>query len=101
MILSAMFAASILLADTTPAAAAAAAAVSPPAAANTVSPATVTAAPKAAPANKPRVVCRTEAVTGSMFPKKTCYTTDQMAQRRQDERQNLEHMQNNLGLTAK
>jgi len=96
-----MFAASILLADTTPAAAAAANAVTPPAAAtDTVSPATVTAAPKAAPANKPRVVCRTEPVTGSMFPKKTCYTTDDMAQRKQDERANLEHMQNNLGLQS-
>lgn len=90
MILSAMFAATILLADTTPAAAAAA---------TTVSPATVTApTTKDAPANKPRLICRTEAVTGSMFPKKTCYTSDDLAQRKQEERANLEKMQNQLGL---
>ena len=87
-----MFAATILLADTTPAAAAAA---------STVAPATVTAKAPTPPANKPRVVCRTEAVTGSMFPKKTCYTTDDLAQRRQDERANLERMQNNVGLQVK
>ena len=91
MILSAMFAATVLLADTTPAAAAAA---------NTVSPATVTAAPNADAAKKPRLVCRTEAVTGSMFPKKTCYSVEDSAQRKQDERANLEKMQNNIGLQS-
>jgi len=89
MITSVIFAAAVLLADSTPAAAAAA---------NTVSPATVTAPAKAAPANKPRVVCKTESVTGSLMPKKTCYTTDDMAQRQQEERQNLQRMQNQLGL---
>ena len=89
MILSAMFAATILMADTTPAAAAAA---------NSVSPATVTAAPKAAPANKPRLICKTESVTGSLMPKKTCYNSDDLAQRKQEERANLEKMQNQLGL---
>jgi hypothetical protein len=89
VILSAMFAATILMADTTPAAAAAA---------STVSPATVTATPKAAPANKPRLICKTESVTGSLMPKKTCYTSDDLAQRKQEERANLEKMQNQLGL---
>lgn len=88
MILSAMFAATILLADTTPAAATAA---------TTVSPATVTATP-AAKTEKPRLICKTEAVTGSLFPKKTCYTSDDMAQRKQEERANLERMQNQIGL---
>ena len=92
MILSAMFAATILLADTTPAAAAAAA---------TVSPATVAAAPaKDAKAAKPKMVCRTEAVTGSMFPKKTCYAVDEMAQRKQEERANLQRMQNQVPQTV-
>jgi hypothetical protein len=86
-----MFAATILMADTTPAAAAAA---------NSVSPATVTAAPKAAPANKPRLICKTESVTGSLMPKKTCYTSDDLAQRKQEERANLEKMQNQLGLQS-
>ena len=85
-----MFAVAILLADTTPAAANAAA---------TVSPATVTATPaKAARTEKPRLICKTEAVTGSLMPKKTCYTSDDLAQRRQEERANLEKLQNQLGL---
>ena len=92
MILSAMLAATIMLAETTPAAATAAA-VSPAATtAAAVSPAAAAAAPDKA--KKPRVVCRSESVTGSLMPKKTCYTTDDFAQRQQDERQNLERMQN-------
>ena len=87
-----MFAATILLADTTPAAATAA---------STVTPATVTAKAAAPAANKPRLICKTEAVTGSMFPKKTCYTADDLAQRKQEERANLERMQNNIGLQVK
>ena len=85
-----MFAATILLADTTPAAATAAA---------TVSPATVTATPaRDAKPEKPRLICKTEAVTGSLFSKKTCYTSDEMAARKQEERANLEKLQNQLGL---
>ena len=88
-----MFAATILMADTTPAAAAAA---------TTVSPATVSApATKDAKADKPRLICKTEAVTGSLMPKKTCYTSDDLAQRRQEERANLEKMQNQLGLQSR
>jgi hypothetical protein len=87
-----MFAATILLADTTPAAATAAA---------TVAPATVTApAAKAERTEKPRLICKSEVVTGSLFPKKTCYTSDDLAQRRQEERANLERMQNNLGQSS-
>jgi invasion protein IalB len=94
VILSAMFAATILMADTTPAAAAAAA--------TTVSPATVTApSTKDAKADKPRLICKTEAVTGSLMPKKTCYTSDDLAQRRQEERANLEKIQNQLGLQSR
>lgn len=91
MILSAMFAATMLLADTTPAAATAA---------SNVNPATAAAAASAKPAkaDKPRVICKTESVTGSLMPKKTCYTADDYAQRQQDERQNLERIQNNLAM---
>jgi 3-oxoacyl-ACP reductase-like protein len=87
-----MLAATLLMADT-PAAAAAA---------TTVTPATVNGA--AAPAktdDKPKLICKTEAVTGSLMPKKTCYNSDQMAQRRQDERANLERIQNQLSMTTK
>jgi hypothetical protein len=84
-----MFAATIMLADATPAAATAATAATP------ATPAAAAEAPKTA---KPKMVCRTEAVTGSMFPKKTCYQLDDLAQRQQEERKNLQQMQNNLGL---
>ena len=90
MILSAMFAATMMLADTTPAAATAASSVNPATAAAPAKP--------AAKADKPRVICKTESVTGSLMPKKTCYTTDDYAQRQQDERQNLERIQNNLAM---
>jgi hypothetical protein len=83
-----MFAATILLADTTPAAATAA---TTPAAA----PAKPAAAAKPA---QPRMICKTEAVTGSLFPKKTCYDPAELAQRREEERKNLEQMQNNLSI---
>jgi hypothetical protein len=89
VILSAMFAATILLADTTPAAASAAQAAAP------ATPAKPAAADKPA---KPRMICKTEAVTGSLFPKKTCYDPAELAQRREDERKNLEQMQNNLSM---
>jgi 3-oxoacyl-ACP reductase-like protein len=82
-----MLAATVMLAGATPAAAAA-----------TVTPATAVAAPAKAAASKPRLICKTESVTGSLMPKKTCYTSDDYAQRQQDQRQNLERMQNNLSL---
>jgi hypothetical protein len=89
-----MFAATIMLADTTPAAATAATAAAPTAAA----PASAAKAAEAPKTAKPKIVCRTEAVTGSMFPKKTCYALDDLAQRQQEERKNLQQMQNQLGL---
>ncbi len=61
MILSALIVASVMLADVTPAAAA--------------SPATAPVA-AAMPAEKPpegRLVCRSEAVVGTLMTKKTCY----------------------------
>ena len=75
MILSAMLVATIMLADTTPAVASAA---------TTVTPAAVTAPAAKAKTDKPRLICRSESVTGSLFPKKTCYTSDETAQRQQD-----------------
>ena len=92
MFLSAMLAATVLMADTTPAAAAAATTASPTPAAGAAAPAKT--------ADKPKLICKTEAVTGSLMPKKTCYTSDDLAQRRQEERANLEKMQNQLGLTV-
>lgn len=87
MILSTLLAATVLLADTTPAAATAATQPAP-------------AADAAKKTEKPKVICRSEAVIGSLMPKKTCYTVDEMAQRKQDERQNLERMQANQGLKS-
>ncbi|HEX3888024.1 MAG TPA: hypothetical protein VHW05_11050 [Phenylobacterium sp.] len=92
MIFSLLFAAGLMLADPAPAAASAAA------------PAPAAAAPSAqaaAPAKKaeqPRLICKTESVTGSLMPKKTCYRSDDLAQRKQDERENLERLQSQLGL---
>jgi hypothetical protein len=86
-----MIAAALLLADTPAATAVAPPAPAAPAAASAAKPAPEkTAAAK----SNDRVVCRTEAVTGSMFPKKVCYSTQQAAERRQDERENLEKIQN-------
>jgi invasion protein IalB len=93
VILIAMLAGTMMLAETTPAAATAATAAPTPAPA----PASPAVAKKD---DKPRVICKTEAVTGSLMPKKTCYTSDQYAQRQQDERQNLEKMQNQLGMKS-
>lgn len=84
-----MLAATVLMADTTPTAAAAAATVSPAATAGAAAPAKT---PAKTP-EKPRLICKTESVTGSLMPKKTCYNSDDLAVRRQDERQNLERMQ--------
>lgn len=91
-----MFAATILLADTTPAAATAAATVTP---ATVAAPAPVAAAPipaaQVAKTEKPRMICRTDPVTGSLFPKKTCYAADDYARNQEEQRRNLEQMQSN------
>lgn len=84
MFLSAILAATVLMADTTPAAATAT---------TTEAAKPAAAAPAAKKTEKPRLICKTESVTGSLMPKKTCYNSDEVAQRRQDERQNLERMQ--------
>jgi hypothetical protein len=90
MILTILFAAGALLADTTPAGTAAAT-VAPPAATGSATPG------KTAAAAKPKLICRTESVTGSLMPKKTCYSPDDFAQRQQEERDNLRRIQNNRG----
>lgn len=80
-----MLAATIMLADATPAAAA-----------TTTPPASAAAAKPAAKATKTvpdKVICKTESVTGSLFPKKTCYSSSELAQRQQEERANLEKVQ--------
>ena len=82
-----MLAATIMLADATPTAAA------------TTTPATPAAAAKPAAktdkADADKVVCKTEAVTGSLFPKKTCRSAKDSAQIQQEERANLEKIQQN------
>ncbi len=89
MVFGALLAATVLFADTTPAAADAAAKAAAPAPA---------AAATAEAKPKPRVICKSEQVTGSLMAKKTCYTEDQAAQRKQDERQNLEKMQSQMAI---
>jgi uncharacterized protein (DUF2147 family) len=86
VILSVLFAASMMLADATPAAATAVTPVQPAAA----------AAP-AKKADEDKMVCKTEAVTGSLFPKKTCRLKSEFAHEQQEQRQNLQRMQNQLG----
>ena len=88
MILSALIAASLMLADTTPAAATAAQTAQPAAAATPATPAKPT---------EDRLICRSEAVTGSLMPKKTCRRASDMARDRQDQRENLERIQREVG----
>ena len=40
-----------------------------------------------------KIVCHTEYVTGSMFPKKTCRSEREIADRRAEERENIEKNQ--------
>ncbi len=77
-----LFAAAVLLAETTPAAAGNPADATPPAAAK--------APPKV---NKDGLICRTEEVLGSRIPKRVCFTPEEAAQRAQEDRTNVEHMQ--------
>jgi hypothetical protein len=77
-------AAVLMLQQAAPVAASAAAA--PPApAATTVSPAVVAGKKPAADPNQ--VVCRTEAVIGTLFPKKTCATRKELAERAVEDQQ--------------
>jgi hypothetical protein len=87
VILSAMLAASLMLADATPAAAAA------------TTTAGVTAKAAATPAKpaEDKLICRSESVTGSLMPKKVCRRASDMARDRQDQRENLERIQREVG----
>ena len=87
--ISVLFAAAILLAETTPAAAGAQAVAAPPAA----------AAP-AQKVNKDGLVCHTEEIVGSRIPKKVCFTPEQAADRAQQDRENLDHMQGHNSYTT-
>ena len=80
-----LFAAAVLLAETTPAAADNPADAAPP------------AAVKAPPVkvNKDGKVCHTEEVLGSRIPKRVCFTPEEEADRAQQDRLNLQHMQGN------
>lgn len=85
--LTVMLAAVALLAETTPAASQATAPVAAPAAA---------AAKPAAKADSD-IVCHKEAILGSNIPKKVCYSKAEYEENRKEARQNVEHMQNNIG----
>jgi hypothetical protein len=75
--------------------------------ASTATPSSLTAAPpapvsaeqaKKADKDGAKLICKSESVTGSLFPKKTCYRADEMAARKQEERMNLEKTQNEMPL---
>ena len=96
MILSAMLAATLMMAQSSAAT---------PSDITAAPPAPATAAQVAADAKKPakdpgRLICHSETATGSLMAKKTCYRADDMAERKQQERDNLEHMQNQQPLTV-
>jgi hypothetical protein len=78
--ISAVFAAALLLAQAAPAAGADA-------------PKPVAAAAKAPKVNKDGLVCHTEEILGSRIPQRICFTPEEAAQRQQQDRQNIEHMQ--------
>ena len=85
MILSTLLAATVMFADAPPAAATAA----------TTAPAKAASAP--AKPVEDKLICRSEAVTGSLMPKKTCRRASDMARDRQDQRENLERIQREVG----
>ncbi|HEY3947823.1 hypothetical protein [Phenylobacterium sp.] len=86
MLFSALIAAAAILADGAPAVAATPA--------TTATPPTATApATPAAKTEKPRMICKSEAVIGTLMPKKTCYSVDQAKDRQQAERENLRDIQ--------
>ncbi len=78
---SAVFAAALLFMQATPAATPAPAETPP--AASTVSPVSVTGKKQAAVDKNPNeVICHSEAVIGSLFPKKVCASRREMDERR-------------------
>ena len=79
-----IFAAAALLAEVTPAA--------PPPAAPPAAAATPVAKPDPR-VNKLGLICRNEAVLGSRFPKKVCFTPADLAVRTQDDRADLDRAQ--------
>jgi hypothetical protein len=95
VILGALFAATIMMAQSSAVTTPSDLTAAPPA------PAPANAAPaKKADKDGGRLICKSEAVTGSLFPKKTCYRADEMAQRKQEERMNLERSQSEIPLQA-
>jgi hypothetical protein len=97
VILSAMLAATIMLAEASTPATPSDLTAAPPAPASAKA---VAADAKAPAKDAGRLICHTDTATGSLMAKKTCYRADDMAERKQQERSNLEHMQNNQPLTA-
>lgn len=84
----ALLAAGALLADATPAASAAAQLAASPAAAP---PAEAAKKPE-----KPKLVCHSVSTTGSLFPTKVCVNPKDAADRRQQDRDALEKMQQQI-----
>jgi hypothetical protein len=93
--ISAIFAAAILMAQSTPAAASAPT-PSTPVVAPAAPSATVNVA-KGPKVNKDGLVCHTEPVLGSRIPKKVCMTPAEAADRAQQDQMMLNHMQGNEG----
>jgi hypothetical protein len=92
---SAILAAALLMAQSTPAAAAAA---SDPA-----SPPAVAATGATTPVKVKRsddVICHSEEVLGTRFPKKVCYTRAEQEDRAQQDHDNLNRMQSGFGKSA-
>lgn len=89
--ISALFAAAILLAETTPAAAPAAAPAAPAAPQATVDGAPVVKV------KRDDMLCKQEEVLGTRIPKKVCYTRAEQEARSQQDRQNVERMQSQFG----
>ena len=97
MILSAVLAATMMLAEASTPATPADLTAAPPAPASAKA---VAADAKAPAKDGGRLICHTETATGSLMAKKTCYRADEQAERKQQERSNLERMQNNQPLQA-
>jgi hypothetical protein len=91
--ISALFAAAALFMQVTPAAVQAPAAAAPPGS-SAVSPVTVNGK-KAAAADlsQSEVICHSEAVIGSLFPKKVCASRREITERKREDRQTVEDFQ--------
>jgi hypothetical protein len=95
--ISAMFAASVLLLQAAPAASTAPAPALGPAGSSAVSPVTVTSKKQqAADLNPNETICHSEAVIGSLFPKKVCATRRELADRRQQDQQQAQDFQRSV-----